>query len=32
MWFCELMGWKKAHNWFARIVKEPDMKPEQHVL
>src|SRR6185437_17133905 len=32
LWFCDLMGWKRAQKWFASIVKEPDMKPEQHVL
>jgi hypothetical protein len=32
LWLCELMGWKRPHQWLSKIVKEPDMNVEKHVV
>jgi hypothetical protein len=32
LWLCELMGWKRAHTWLGKFVKEPDLRQEKHVL
>jgi hypothetical protein len=32
LWLCELMGWKQPHQWLSKLVKEPDLSAEKHVL
>jgi hypothetical protein len=32
LWMCELLGWKRPHRWLSKMVKEPDLNAEKHVL
>jgi len=32
LWLCELMGWKWAHKWLGKFVKEPDLTTEKPVV
>jgi len=32
LWLCDLMGCKRARNWVSKVVKEPDLSTEKHVV
>jgi len=32
LWFCDLAGWKRTHAWLSKVVNEPAITAEKHVV